>query len=95
MAGSMAACRQTWCWRNQDFYISSKGIQKESVFDRQSGGGSLAHWAKLRQRTSKPTPTVMNFSQQGHTYFNKAIPPHSATSHQPPQIYFLKSFIAI
>ena len=21
MVGSMAACRQTWCWRSQEFYI--------------------------------------------------------------------------
>jgi hypothetical protein len=33
--------------------------------------------AKLR--VLKPTPTVTNFLQQGHIYFNKATPPNSAT----------------
>ena len=33
-------------------------------------------WAK---DTSKTSPTVTHFLQQGHTYFNKATPPNSAT----------------
>jgi hypothetical protein len=34
---------------------------------RQEGAGSLPHWVELEQKTSKPTPTVMHFLQQGHT----------------------------
>ena len=29
----------------------------------------------------KPTPTVIHFLQQDHTYSNKATPPNSATPH--------------
>ena len=28
----MAACRQTWCWRSQEFYILILRQQKEIVF---------------------------------------------------------------
>jgi hypothetical protein len=34
-------------------------------------------------RTSKPTPTVTPFLQQGHTHSNKATPPNSASSCGP------------
>jgi hypothetical protein len=63
MVGSMAACRQTWYRRNREFCIR---IQ-ETGFLRQPERGSLLHWVKLEHRTSKPTPTVMDFLQQGHT----------------------------
>ena len=34
MIGRMAACRQSWCWKSQKFYI---------LFRRQPGGGSGEH----------------------------------------------------
>lgn len=36
-----------------------------------------------RRSVSKPTPTVMHFLQQGHTYLNKATLPNIAASHGP------------
>jgi hypothetical protein len=63
-------------------------------------GDSLPHWVELEHRISKPTPTMMNFLQQGHTHSNKATPPNSATSHRPsifkpPQLYNLCIIIYI
>jgi hypothetical protein len=47
--------------------LSSTGSQEE---------GLDPHWAELEHGTSKPTPTVMHFLQQGHTSL-------STTSHGP------------
>ena len=41
---------------------------------------TLPHLVGLEHRTSKPTPIVMHFLQQGHTYSSKATPPNSVTS---------------
>ena len=61
------------------------------------GAKSSVSWSKSSQEealfwlgTSKSTPTVTHFFQQGHTYSNKATPPNSAISHgsrifKPPQ----------
>jgi hypothetical protein len=68
-AGSIAAFRQTWCWRRQEFYILTGKQQKEetTVFHRQPGGASeIPHWVKLKHEPLKPSPTVMHFLQ-GHT----------------------------
>jgi hypothetical protein len=54
MAGSMVACRQTWCWRSQEFCILSICSQERLVFQ------------VARRRFSKLTPTVTYFLQQGH-----------------------------
>jgi hypothetical protein len=48
-------------------YPDLKAARKRLAFCRQSGAGFLLHWAELEHRTSKPTPTVMNFP-------NKATP---------------------
>jgi hypothetical protein len=40
---------------------------------------SILGWS-LSTETSKPTPTVTHFFQQGHTYSNEASPPNTATS---------------
>jgi hypothetical protein len=34
---------------------------------------------KANKRLAKPTPTVIHFLQQGHTYSNKATPHNSVT----------------
>jgi hypothetical protein len=68
---------------SQEFYI---------LVWRQPGRDSLLQTARRRissalngawASTSKPTPKVMHFLQQGHTYSNKATPPNSAPSHGP------------
>ena len=32
MVGNMEACRQTWCWKSQEFYILIQRSQKETLF---------------------------------------------------------------
>ena len=62
----------------------SNGSQEETVFCRQPGGSFLQHWVDLEYyETSKPTYTVTQFLQQGHTYSNKATPPNHLTFHGP------------
>ena len=65
MVGSMAVCRQTWCWRSREFYICSQ--QKETV---ENTGCNLSIY-----KISKPASTLTYFLQQGHTYYDEATPP--------------------
>ena len=62
MVGSVASCRQTWCWRSQEFYILNQNQQGDSLLQA-AGGRSLSHWVELEHRTSKPTLTVTHFLQ--------------------------------
>ena len=67
MAGSMAACRQTWCWRrSREFYILT-GRQPGETRDclpKAARGGSLPHWVELEHyKCSKPTYTMTHFLQ--------------------------------
>jgi hypothetical protein len=43
-------------------YLDPKAVRRGlSSSNSQEEGFSLPHWVKLEHRTSKPTPTVMNF----------------------------------
>jgi hypothetical protein len=67
MVGSMAACRQTWCWRSPGFY---------TLILRSQGGDCHLHWAEpenKRKTQSPPTQRLTHFLQQGHTS-NSATP---------------------
>jgi hypothetical protein len=44
----------------------------------------IPHWVELEhRRPQSPPPIVAHFLQQGHTHSNKAVPPSSATPHEP------------
>ena len=56
MTGSMAAHKQTWCWRNWEFYIPVCRQQEEE-----------RHWAWLEYLKPQSLPSVTHFLQQGYT----------------------------
>ena len=69
MAGSMAACRQTWCWkRSWEFCICIRRQPRETDNLRHLGGSSIPQWVEPehRRRLPKPTRMVTHFLQQGH-----------------------------
>jgi hypothetical protein len=73
MTGSMAACRQTCCWRSWEFYVLILSSQEEI---------RIPHWAELEhRRPQSPAPTMIHFLSQNHTYSNKAIPVAQAFKH--------------
>jgi hypothetical protein len=61
------------------------------------GAGSLdlqVAGSELRyNETSKPTPPVTHFLQQGYTYFNKATSPNSAAPYRPMRAIFIQTTI--
>jgi hypothetical protein len=53
MVESIAACRQTWCWKIPEFYI---------LIEMQPGGDWIPLWVELEhQKPSKPAYTVVHF----------------------------------
>lgn len=76
MTGSMASCRQIWCWkRSSEFYILNgrqpegdscfAGSQEGIVFCYQPGGGSPLLWVELEpRRPQKPAYSVTHFLNQ-------------------------------
>jgi hypothetical protein len=59
IAGSIAACKQTWCWRNQEFYILIlRQPRGDWLLQVTRSRLLIPHWMELDHRTSKPTPTV-------------------------------------
>ena len=81
MVGSMAACRQTWCWRNWEFYSWIYKQKEETV----------SHWVYLELLRPQSLPSVTHSPQQGHTYFNKATPPNSPSSYKPMRAIFIQT----
>jgi hypothetical protein len=69
----MAASRQAWCWRSWESTSWTEGSRIKLSL----------HWVELEHWTSKPTPTVTEFLQDGHIYSNKVTLLNSATSHGP------------
>jgi hypothetical protein len=60
----------------EEFYLLIKRQpQGVSLLQAAKNRVSLLPWVELEYRASTPTPTVMNFLQQGHTYSNKVTPP--------------------
>jgi hypothetical protein len=55
MAGSMVAYRQTWCWRNLEFYILIQTHQNKAVF--QTGWSLGIGILKDHQHSDMPPPT--------------------------------------
>lgn len=52
MIGSMAACRQTWCWKSQGFYILIQRQLEEAIF---------LYWAETEHRDLKAHSAVIYF----------------------------------
>jgi hypothetical protein len=55
MVGSMAASRQTRCWRSQE--AARKGLDPKAA----RKGLTHLHWVELEYRTSESTPRVTHF----------------------------------
>ena len=72
-----ASCRQTWCWRSQEFYILIQRQIEEDSLLQAARRRVFPHWVELEHSTSKSTPTMTYFLQQGHTSSNKATSPNS------------------
>jgi hypothetical protein len=75
MEGTMTASRQTWYWRNWEFYILIGRQPGETVFCRQLGGASLPYWAESEHRKSPPS--------RWFTSSNEVRPSNNATFHGP------------
>jgi hypothetical protein len=54
-------------------------LKKLSSTSCSEGEQKIAVFQEARRRVAKPTPTMTNFLQQGHTCSNKATPPNRAT----------------
>ena len=80
MVGSMVACRQTQCWKGTgSSTLGSTGSRKR-----------VRHWAWLELLRPQSSPTLSHFLQQGHTYFNEATSPNSATPYEPVGALFVQ-----
>ena len=78
----MAVCRQT---------VLEKELRVLHL-NLKATGHELRHWHGLSiYETSKPTPTVTHFLQQGHTYLNEVTPPNSATPYEIVGVNYLQS----
>jgi hypothetical protein len=64
----MAASRQTWCKKSWEFYIFIWRLLAEYWLPGSKDGG-----------LKNPIPTVTHLLQQGHIYYNRAIPSNSTT----------------
>ena len=73
IAGSMATCRQAWCWRqSQEFYILIHRQQGETVCHTE-------HSLSIEDLKACPPPQWHTSSQKATTTPTRSEPPNSAT----------------
>jgi hypothetical protein len=71
MAGDIAACRQTWCWRSRVSHLDLKAAK----------GDWIPHWAELEHRRLQSPPPQRQTSSNRTTPSNCATPCGQAFKH--------------